>query len=159
MPRIISLTSSQVPIAVVSGAYHTFCSGQPEGGEGNLIRTDEPRTEQTVRSLDYLSESFVVDDQTLFEYFVHEWRKERGITSSTTDMILCPSYQAIIGMGPKAIPWILAEMEAEGDDPDHWFWALHILTRANPVAEEDQGNLPRMAQTWMRWAREEGYAW
>jgi len=66
-------------------------------------------------------------------------------------MILCPSYQAIIGMGPPAIDLILARLKAEGDDPDHWFWALQILTGINPVPEEDEGNVRKMADTWLKW--------
>lgn len=71
---------------------------------------------------------------------------------------MLPAYQRIIGMGPDAVPLILAQLEAEGDDPDQWFWALRAITAANPVKPEDQGNTVKMAEAWLRWAKHEGYA-
>jgi len=98
-------------------------------------------------------------DEFVFSRLVAEWRKERGATSSTSDIVLCYAYQAIIGMGQKAVPIILAQLESEGDNPDQWFWALQALTRANPVVEEDEGNYRKMARAWLNWAARNGYAW
>jgi hypothetical protein len=94
-----------------------------------------------------------------FKYLMESWREERGSTSSTREMVMCPSYQAIIGMGPNVVRFILAELASEGADPDHWFWALQVLTRANPVSEEDEGNLSRMSRAWLEWGASQGYAW
>ena len=101
----------------------------------------------------------IVDECGVFRSLVADWRSQRGSTSSTTEMVLCPAYQSIIGMGPKAIPLILARLVLEGHDPDHWFWALQAITGANPVSEEDEGNLRRMSRAWLDWAASEGYAW
>lgn len=102
----------------------------------------------------------VVDDRAVFQSLIHEWRSERGATSSVAKMVACSSYQRIISMGrPRAIELILAQMESEGNDPDHWFWALQILTGVNPVSERDEGDLQAMAKTWLDWARNSGYAW
>jgi len=100
-----------------------------------------------------------VGDYFTFKCLMDRWRVERGTTSSTTEMVLSPAYQGIIGMGPKVIPLIIDELVSEGDDPDHWFWALQALTGANPVSENDEGNLRRMARAWLEWAAAEGYAW
>lgn len=86
------------------------------------------------------------------------WRRERSALSSATQMAMTPSYQRIIGMGERAIPQILRGLEAEGDNPDHWFWALAAITRANPVPEEHRGDMPAMARAWIEWARDR-YAW
>jgi hypothetical protein len=102
---------------------------------------------------------FVYESHFVFRRLVNEWRSERGATSSTIEMVLCPAYQSIIGMGPTAIPLILAELAAEGDHPDHWFWALQAMTGANPVSDEDEGNLRRMSAAWLKWAASQGYAW
>ena len=93
-----------------------------------------------------------------FNSLVSSWRKERGIASSVTKMVMCPSYQRIIGMGGKAVPLILREMEKEGDDPDHWFWALEMITDANPVPADAYGDTVRMAQAWLNWAKGR-YVW
>lgn len=100
----------------------------------------------------------IVDDNFIFQTLVEQWRSERGTTSSTTEMVMCPAYQNIIGMGPRAIQFILAELVLEGDNPDHWFWALQVLTRVNPVSDEDEGDLRKMTAAWLKWAASKGYA-
>ncbi|HYB61796.1 MAG TPA: hypothetical protein VEH50_09980 [Methylomirabilota bacterium] len=104
-------------------------------------------------------EEILIDQAAAFASLVSEWHRERGATSSITDMVLCPAYQKIVGMGPKVIELILAQLESEGDNPDHWFWALQVLSGTNPVSEEEEGNLRKMAKTWLRWAAANGYIW
>ena len=41
--------------------------------------------------------------------------------------------------------------------PDHWFYALHRITYANPVPPENEGNFKLMAEAWKAWGRERGY--
>lgn len=98
-------------------------------------------------------------DEAIFDSLVKQWHRERGATSSITEMAMCPAYQRIISMGPvKAVPLILRQMAREGDAPDMWFWALRVLTNADPISDEDRGNTARMAQAWFRWAQY-WYAW
>ena len=66
----------------------------------------------------------IVSNEVLFEQFRLQWRRERAATSSITNIVSCPSYQRIIAMGRGVIPLILRQIESEGDDPDHWGWAL-----------------------------------
>jgi hypothetical protein len=94
-----------------------------------------------------------------FRRLVAQWHSERDVTSSVTEMVTCPSYQRIIGMGGVAVPLILSELQSEGPEPDHWFWALRVLTDADPVAEEDRGDIVKMAAAWLEWGRAQGYAW
>jgi hypothetical protein len=94
-----------------------------------------------------------------FGALVLQWRAERGATSSITAMAMCEAYQKIIGMGPDAIPLILAQMRSEANEPDQWFWALQVLTGVDPVADEARGDFLKMSQSWMAWAENEGYEW
>jgi hypothetical protein len=98
------------------------------------------------------------EDWARFRLLIEKWHKERGITSSSTKMVSCPSYQRIIGMGDKVVPLILRQMQSEGDDPDHWFWALEMITDADPVPVEAYGDTVSMAQAWLSWA-EGRYTW
>lgn len=98
-----------------------------------------------------------------FKLLAQQWRNERGSMSAIDDMSMLPSYQNIIGMGPEALPLILAELRAEGDDPDQWFWALISIAEANDlnapqVAPEDQGNFKKLADAWLAWSEAQGYA-
>ena len=100
----------------------------------------------------------VVDERQLFALYVEQWREERGITSSISDMVVCPSYLKIIALGEKALPMLLAQIEREGDDPDHWFAALEAITGQDPVPEDAYGDTVKMAKAWLLWA-EKKHAW
>lgn len=89
-----------------------------------------------------------------FRDLARQWKAERGPTSSLTNMVMHPAYQQIIGMGPTAIPWLLAELDRE---PDHWFWALKSITMVDPVPPADRGNIQKMAQSWIKWGRDQGF--
>jgi hypothetical protein len=100
------------------------------------------------------------EDWVTFQRLVAQWHVERGTVSSPVYMAMCASYQRIMGMGPKrAIPLILKQLELEGDDPDHWFWALHHLTNADPVHPVDRGNMKKMRDAWIRWGRDNKDGW
>jgi hypothetical protein len=94
------------------------------------------------------------DDLLKFRKLRDAWYVERGITSSATGLVMCPSYLSIIGMGPAALRYILAQMVEEGDDPDHWFTALEAITGVNPVPVEAYGDTVAMTRLWFRWALE-----
>lgn len=89
-----------------------------------------------------------------FRELVQQWKAERGPVSSPSGLAMQPAYQQIIGMGPAAIPWLLAELERE---PDHWFWALKSITRVDPVTPEERGSIHKMAEAWIKWGKEQGY--
>ena len=68
-------------------------------------------------------------------------------------MVMHPAYQRIIGMGRRAVPLLLGELEKK---PGHWFWALNAIAGENPVPAEAEGKLGDMAQAWLGWGRERG---
>jgi hypothetical protein len=88
-----------------------------------------------------------------FERLAAEWRREAGPLSSSTDRAMLPAYQAIIGMGRTALPFIFEELRQRGG---HWFWALRAITGENPVPPEHRGNVEAMTQDWLRWACDRG---
>jgi len=89
-----------------------------------------------------------------FRDLVRQWKEATVFTSSGTEIALHPAYQQIIGMGKEAIPLILGELQRE---PDHWFWALQSITGEDPVPPADRGQLRKMTEAWLRWARTNGY--
>lgn len=88
-----------------------------------------------------------------FQQLAQTWKGECAYTSSVREMALHPAYQQIVGMGPRALPFIFAELEAR---PEHWFWALRAITGENPVPPEHQGDILQMAQDWLNWASRRG---
>ena len=85
-----------------------------------------------------------------------EWETETAYLSSITEISTHPAYQQIIGMGPIAIPFILAEMKK---NPGHWFWALRSITSEDPVLPEHRGRLKQMTEDWLKWGKEHSYAY
>jgi hypothetical protein len=157
MTGVMLITQSPPVPAVVQGAYRWLWPGnepdtywQNERGWG----CEAPALSQ----YELFAEEFCIDSGAVFRQLVDEWRAERGARSSTTEILLSRAYQSIIGLGEKAVPLILAEMESEGDDPDQWFYALQVLTHANPVIEDDEGDFQAMARAWINWARRR-YVW
>ena len=161
MSQRVTLNTAASSIVVVQRAYQTLCApthAAPVEGIYDTNWFDFTTIEVSKRST-VLATSPPAEDWLKFRQLVADWRQQRGAISSITEAALAPAYQAIIGMGPLAVPFILNQLASEGDEPDHWFWALKAITRANPVNDEDRGNLRRMARAWLEWAQLEGYAW
>ncbi|HWY86669.1 MAG TPA: hypothetical protein VNX28_08090 [Gemmataceae bacterium] len=89
-----------------------------------------------------------------FRELARQWKEETQYTSSTTEMVMHPAYQQIIGMGREALPLLFTALRQK---PDHWFWALKAITGEDPVVPADRGKIRRMAQAWLDWAERRGY--
>ncbi len=121
-----------------------------------LARLEAAARRRGLSSVEQLLEAWQAgeEDQTRFHILVERWKQETAHHSNIAKRDLHPAYQEIIGMGERAIPFLLAELRRE---PDDWFWALHAITGANPVPAESRGNLPAMAEAWIQWGIEKGY--
>lgn len=89
-----------------------------------------------------------------FSNLEKEWKQSTAIFSSITEIVMHPSYQQIIGMGPTAIPLIFLSMKRE---PGHWFWALCAITGENPVNIEQRGKIKDMTDAWLEWGHKQRY--
>jgi hypothetical protein len=89
-----------------------------------------------------------------FQQFAAQWKEKARYLSNTAQMAMLKPYQQIIGMGERAVPLILEELQRE---PNHWFWALEAITQANPVPPEAAGKVALMAQAWVEWGKKQGY--
>ncbi len=156
--KTISITSAR-SITVIQGAYETYCIPAECAIEYHSSNLWTAAAFFSAPQQATLTTEPPIDDWLKYQRLAAQWQHERGAMSSITEASLCPSYQAIIGMGPTAVPFICAQLESERDEPDQWFWALGAITGALPVKEEDRGNFVRMAETWLQWAKSEGYAW
>ena len=94
------------------------------------------------------------DSQERFRDLARQWKEATAFTSSTTEMVMHPAYQQIIGMGSAALPLIFAALRRQ---PDHWFWALRAITGEDPVTPDDRGKVQRMTDAWLEWAQRQGY--
>ncbi len=85
-----------------------------------------------------------------FQRLADEWRKETAHISSMSKMVMHPKYQSIIGMGPDVLPILFQELQ---QNPDYWFWALRAITEKDPTKPEDAGDLHKMTEAWLNWAK------
>lgn len=86
-----------------------------------------------------------------FRDLADTWERETRFLSFMEQRATYPAYQRIIGMGWVVVPLILRELERQ---PEHWLWALHAITGAEPTERAD--NLIAAAQAWLSWGRERG---
>ncbi len=90
-----------------------------------------------------------------FKALTAQWKECRETYSSLPEAwAMAMPYQKIIAIGPEAITLILEELQHE---PDHWFWALHVLTDADPVDDEDAGDFAKMTAAWIDWGIDNGF--
>jgi hypothetical protein len=97
--------------------------------------------------------------ETLAERFgrlVAAWHRETDYLSSMAEAAAHPAYQEIIGLGPDVVPLLLRDLEAKHT---HWFSALREITGAQPVPRAAAGDIPRMVEAWLTWAKDHGYRW
>lgn len=84
------------------------------------------------------------------------WDKETAYLSSMAEASNHPAYQEIISLGTEVVPLLLRDL---AENYTHWFCALRKITGADPIPESAAGNIPRMAEAWLRWAKDNGYQW
>lgn len=88
-----------------------------------------------------------------FRLLAQQWRTETHLLSSTTEIAMNPAYQAIIGMGPEALPMILDDLRRNSG---HWYWALKAISNEDPVLPRDRGYIKKMKSAWLQWGETKG---
>jgi len=111
------------------------------------------RESQEKRSRTELCSQPTIEDEKEFRQLVEKWHTEVMFVSSTTERIMHSAYQRIIGMGPVVVPLMLRELKDHGG---HWFWALEAITGENPTGTENEGNVRRLREAWLKWGVERG---
>jgi hypothetical protein len=91
-----------------------------------------------------------------FRRLAAAWHRDTDYLSSMDEANSHPAYQEIIRLGPAVVPLLLHDL---AEHHKHWFAALEAITGARPVPATAAGNIPRMAEAWLRWAKDNGYRW
>jgi len=79
------------------------------------------------------------------------WHKETKYWSSATKMAMHPSYQRIIALGEKVIPYILNDLRLTRG---HWLWALYILSGFQDPSPDD-ATFDEAVDAWLKWGTEQ----
>ena len=91
-----------------------------------------------------------------FRRLAAAWHRDTDYLSSMEEADRHPAYQEIIRLGPEVVPLLLRDL---ADNHTHWFTALEAITGARPLSAAVAGNIPGMAEAWLRWAKDNGYRW
>lgn len=86
-----------------------------------------------------------------FQRLYREWHSDTQLTSSITEVEQHPALRQIVAMGKGVVPLIMSSFKEE---TAWWFGALCELTGANPVPEQDRGEVEKMRQHWLKWWEE-----
>jgi hypothetical protein len=87
-----------------------------------------------------------------FKTLVQEWKRDTRFKSFLGDRVTHPSYLAIIGMGPDAVPLIIEDLR---NTREHWLVALHAITRQDPAPSN--ATFGDAVDAWLAWGKEQGY--
>src|SRR3954454_14633395 len=90
-------------------------------------------------------------DEDEFDELADVWRQETAGAPFLITRVTHWAYQRIIGMGPKALPLILRELQRE---TNHWLWALNAITGEDPA--DGAETFEDAAGRWLQWGRIRG---
>lgn len=87
-----------------------------------------------------------------FQRHARKWATETAFVSSVTDLVMHPSYQRIMAMGPQVLPLILRDLQ---EQPKHWFWALSAIAGEDVAKAAD--TFDGAVNAWLAWGKRKGY--
>jgi hypothetical protein len=159
MLKWIFSTQSNVIVVGVAYAYSVFFVGDTVVTQDpDVVVHQKPSVIVAFSTVMPMMIGEELERSIRFQLLVTQWRIERGASSSIEEMCTQPAYLSILALGPPALPLLFQQLRSEGDDPDHWFVALHHITKgADPVPAQDKGNMVKMSQAWLRWAEQEAH--
>jgi hypothetical protein len=117
------------------------------------LSTDGTIAREFVESKNENGATVAAEDR--FKVLATMWKAETRFLSNVTTKSMHIAYQRIIGMGPNAVPLILRDLIENG--PNDWFWALSVITDANPITNDIAGNMQAMTEAWISWGKTAGY--
>jgi hypothetical protein len=89
-----------------------------------------------------------------FNQLKKQWKSETVTSSNMTEIVTNQHYQEIIKMGDDVLPILFKQLI---EAPDHYFWALRVITETDPTNPKDAGKLQKMANSWLKWASDNDY--
>ncbi len=91
-----------------------------------------------------------------FQDLAGQWIATKRHRSNTRSLRKHAVFQELVSLGVPVVPLILAELEREPNVS--WLTVLNEITGENPVPPVLAGRLDAMAEAWIEWGRQQGYA-
>jgi hypothetical protein len=81
------------------------------------------------------------------------WQADTQFLSDARRIINHPDFRQIVALGKEVVPFLLRDLQVR---PSLWVWALPEITREDPVAAADAGNIHKMSDAWVQWGKAQG---
>lgn len=94
-----------------------------------------------------------VDVHATVQSLIQQMRLKYLQLSNLERLVFSEEYMAVIGIGPRVVPILLADMKT-GIIP--WFWALKAITRQNVGSEVASGDFAALRKAWLEWGKKSG---
>ena len=150
-PEEIAQKISHLSLAQIYAAL-TYYHANRDAVDADIHAEDEAYEQYAKANQKPTQNATLVELEALFQTLVQEWRAETAHLSLILKKVTHPAYQRIIGLGPRAIPLILRELERK---PGFWFWALQAITGEDPVPPD--ATVDEAVQVWLQWGKEHQY--
>jgi hypothetical protein len=114
-----------------------------------LTESTNKQSEKNFEMNDFKDYKVYVEKVYLKEKFLNlkdEWQLRTMFSSSIIDIVEDQSFQQIISMGQKAIPFIIDEIEAR---PSSLVWALNIIYKAKLKSSSRQ-TVSEACKAWVK---------
>jgi hypothetical protein len=92
--------------------------------------------------------------QQRFDRLVQSWVEDVRFTNSMNRVLSSEPLRQIISLGEPVIPLIFEDL---AKSRRHWFYALHVLTGADPAPKSAAGNMEKLRASWLKWGEKHGY--
>ena len=89
-----------------------------------------------------------INDFEIFRNLKKSWEQETNCSSSAEEVYFNDNYFKIIGMGMKAVPFILNELKK---DKFIWFHALGVITREDSIVNDSSATVEDAKKAWLSW--------
>jgi hypothetical protein len=100
----------------------------------------------------WLSQQERVDVKAEFRRLSAQLNERFAGRALLTQRLFSEEYTAIIGLGPRVVPFLLRDLQ-KAVSP--WFWALRALTRSDPAKNVNPGDFVAVAACWIQWGKDQ----
>jgi hypothetical protein len=131
--------------------YYKYIDVEDVSPDGFYDMSSTSATSVTIA--DYIPENYSETLDHKFSRLTMAWCRATINCSSFDDIVNDVHYKEIIEIGMPVLLLIFDDLK---NTPKHWFYALSKITGENPIPESAAGNLTKMTNVWLRWARKAG---
>ena len=123
--RLVAFSNKLLPVTIATGLLSpaVFAYSDFDAYSGLLTSTTNTRTAEYLRAVDK-SDAVFYPEKFRIEDIISKWKQETAFASSPSIIVENRYFQALVSMGPIAVPYILQDIETE---PSPLVWALNLI--------------------------------